>query len=123
MMITSSPAVSRRSGWRSDKAEIVFVGYGIQAPEYQWDDFKGADLRGKVLLMMNNDPSDDPALFGGSGGCITAAVITSTPAPRGKARRERSSFIPRLRPAIRFKSCRPRGRARNSSWKTHPARG
>jgi Zn-dependent M28 family amino/carboxypeptidase len=48
-----------------DKAEVVFVGYGIQAPEYQWDDFKGADLKGKVLLMMNNDPSDDHALFDG----------------------------------------------------------
>src|SRR6478609_11484500 len=39
-----------------DNAEIVFVGYGIQAPEYQWDDFKGANLRGKILLLMNNDP-------------------------------------------------------------------
>jgi Zn-dependent M28 family amino/carboxypeptidase len=47
-------------------AEIVFVGYGIQAPEYQWDDFKGQDLKGKILLMMNNDPESDPALFGGS---------------------------------------------------------
>ena len=46
-------------------AELVFVGYGIVAPEYQWDDYKGADLRGKVLLMMNNDPSDDPELFAG----------------------------------------------------------
>ena len=41
-------------------AEIVFVGYGIQAPEYQWDDFKGKDLQGKILLMMNNDPESDP---------------------------------------------------------------
>ncbi len=48
------------------QAELVFVGYGIQAPEYQWDDFKGMDLRGKILLMMNNDPESDPALFGGS---------------------------------------------------------
>ncbi|MGD8895731.1 MAG: M28 family peptidase [Acidobacteriota bacterium] len=48
-----------------DDAEIVFVGYGIQAPEYGWDDFEGADLSGKVLLVMNNDPEDDPALFEG----------------------------------------------------------
>jgi Zn-dependent M28 family amino/carboxypeptidase len=47
-------------------AEVVFVGYGIAAPEYQWDDFKGADLKGKVLLMLNNDPDWDPALFAGS---------------------------------------------------------
>lgn len=49
-----------------ENAEIVFVGYGIEAPEYQWDDFKGADLRGKVLLMMNNDPANDPELFAGN---------------------------------------------------------
>jgi hypothetical protein len=48
-----------------DKAEIVFVGYGIVAPEYQWDDYKDVDVKGKVLLMMNNDPEDDPKLFGG----------------------------------------------------------
>ncbi len=47
------------------EAEVVFVGYGIQAPEYDWDDFKGADLSGKVLLMLNNDPDWDPALFAG----------------------------------------------------------
>jgi len=46
-------------------AEVVFVGYGIQAPEYDWDDFKGQDLEGKVLLMLNNDPDWDPALFAG----------------------------------------------------------
>ena len=46
-------------------AELVFVGYGIQAPEYRWDDYKGADLKGKVLVMMNNDPDWDPNLFAG----------------------------------------------------------
>ena len=46
-------------------AELVFVGYGIKAPEYDWDDYKGADLRGKVLVMMNNDPASDPELFEG----------------------------------------------------------
>jgi Zn-dependent M28 family amino/carboxypeptidase len=49
----------------SDGAEIVFVGYGIQAPEYKWDDYKGMDLKGKVLLMMNNDPAQDDKLFEG----------------------------------------------------------
>src|SRR5690606_26981510 len=48
-----------------DGAEVVFVGYGIEAPEHYWNDFKGADLRGKVLLMLNNDPDWDPDLFGG----------------------------------------------------------
>ena len=50
---------------RLENTEVVFVGYGIVAPEYQWDDYKGADLKGKVLLMMNNDPAGDPKLFGG----------------------------------------------------------
>ena len=50
---------------RLDNAEIVFVGYGIVAPEYQWDDYKGVDVKGKVLLMMNNDPAGDPKLFAG----------------------------------------------------------
>src|SRR6266545_813473 len=49
-----------------DNAEVVFVGYGIQAPEYKWDDFKGMDLKGKVLLMLNNDPDWDPQLFEGN---------------------------------------------------------
>ncbi len=46
-------------------AEVVFVGYGIVAPEENWDDFKGADLEGKILLMLNDDPDWDPDLFGG----------------------------------------------------------
>lgn len=46
-------------------AEVVFVGYGIQAPEYEWDDFKGQDLKGKVLVMLNNDPDWNPRMFAG----------------------------------------------------------
>ena len=47
-------------------ADIVYVGYGIEAPEYNWDDYKGVDLRGKVLLMLVNEPpSDDPKFFKG----------------------------------------------------------
>jgi len=45
--------------------EVVFVGYGIVAPEFDWNDYKDVDVKGKVLLMMNNDPSDDPELFAG----------------------------------------------------------
>jgi Zn-dependent M28 family amino/carboxypeptidase len=45
-------------------APIVFVGYGIDAPEYQWDDFKGVDVKGKVvLLIVNEPPSKDPKFF------------------------------------------------------------
>ncbi|HKF21762.1 MAG TPA: M28 family peptidase [Candidatus Angelobacter sp.] len=47
-------------------APIVFVGYGINAPEYNWDDYKGVDLKGKALLMLVNEPpSDDPNFFKG----------------------------------------------------------
>ena len=48
--------------------ELVFVGYGATAPEYRWDDFKGTDVRGKVLLVLVNDPpatAAEPNLFGG----------------------------------------------------------
>ncbi len=47
-------------------ADIVYVGYGIEAPEYKWDDYKGTDVRGKVLLMLVNEPpSDDVNFFKG----------------------------------------------------------
>jgi len=47
-------------------APIVFVGYGISAPEYKWDDYKGYDLKGKVALLFVNEPiSDDPNFFKG----------------------------------------------------------
>ncbi|HWJ35642.1 MAG TPA: M28 family peptidase [Steroidobacteraceae bacterium] len=45
-------------------ASIVFVGYGIVAPEYRWDDFKGVDVKGKVVLVIVNEPpSQDPKFF------------------------------------------------------------
>lgn len=47
-------------------SEIVFVGYGVDAPEQNWSDYKDMDVTGKVLLMLVNDPpSDDPNHFGG----------------------------------------------------------
>jgi Zn-dependent M28 family amino/carboxypeptidase len=57
-----------------DNSEVVFVGYGVQAPEFNWDDYKGADLKGKTLLVLVGDPplpdsADpsqlDPKAFGG----------------------------------------------------------
>jgi Zn-dependent M28 family amino/carboxypeptidase len=41
---------------RLDNAPLVFAGYGVQAPERQWDDFKGLDVRGKILVVFVNDP-------------------------------------------------------------------
>jgi Zn-dependent M28 family amino/carboxypeptidase len=52
----------------SVEAELVFVGYGIDAPENEWDDFGGMDVSGKVLLILVNDPpapADEADLFGG----------------------------------------------------------
>jgi Zn-dependent M28 family amino/carboxypeptidase len=47
-------------------APIVWMGYGIDAPEFNWNDYKDADVKGKVLLMMvNQPPSDDPKFFHG----------------------------------------------------------
>jgi Zn-dependent M28 family amino/carboxypeptidase len=47
-------------------APIVFVGYGIEAPEYHWNDYKGVDVKGKVvLLIVNQPPSKDPKFFMG----------------------------------------------------------
>jgi Zn-dependent M28 family amino/carboxypeptidase len=47
-------------------ADVVFVGHGIVAPEFGWDDYKDADVAGKIVLLFTNEPpSDDPAFFGG----------------------------------------------------------
>ena len=55
-------------------ADMIFAGYGVQAPEFNWDDFKGMDVRGKVLVVLINDPPVpdpqnaaelDPKTFGG----------------------------------------------------------
>jgi hypothetical protein len=47
-------------------SEAVFVGHGITAPEFEWDDYKGVDVKGKVLVLFTNEPpSDDPKFFAG----------------------------------------------------------
>jgi|SRR5579871_777625 len=47
-------------------AGLVWMGYGIDAPEFNWNDYRGVDVRGKVLLMLVNEPpSDDPKFFAG----------------------------------------------------------
>ncbi len=51
-----------------DRAPMVFVGYGVDAPERKWDDFKGVDLHGKIAVILVNDPdfeADLGGLFGG----------------------------------------------------------
>ncbi len=49
-----------------DASELVFVGYGVEAPEFNWDDYKGVDVAGKTLVMLVNDPPlADTSQFGG----------------------------------------------------------
>lgn len=52
-----------------DKSELVFVGYGINAPEYNWNDYAGIDVKGKIVLLLVNDPgyaTGDTSLFDGN---------------------------------------------------------
>ncbi len=78
-------------------AEAVFVGHGISAPEFGWDDYKGVDVKGKVLVYFTNEPpSNDPAFFNGPAltyygrwiykfeeatrrGAVAALIIHTTP--------------------------------------------
>lgn len=78
-------------------AEAVFVGHGITAPEFNWDDYAGIDVRGKVVVMFTGEPpSNDPAFFAGPAltyygrwtykyeqatrkGAIAAIIIHTTP--------------------------------------------
>jgi Zn-dependent M28 family amino/carboxypeptidase len=53
-------------------SDVIFVGYGVEAPEFGWDDYKGIDTKGKTLVMLVNDPpvagpngAPDPKVFGG----------------------------------------------------------
>lgn len=86
--VTNSPTLTFAKGgtrqslkWRDDfvawtkhvspaaalnNSPLVFVGYGIEAPEFGWDDFKGVDLKGKTMVVLVNDPPvADTAVFGG----------------------------------------------------------
>jgi len=78
-------------------ADVVFVGHGIRAPEFGWDDYKGVDVKGKVVVLFTGEPpSDDPKFFGGKSltyygrwtykyeeaarqGALAALIIHTTP--------------------------------------------
>jgi hypothetical protein len=89
MIVRGAGGVEKRLAWGNDivawtkrvtesvtlaDSEMVFVGYGVVAPEYQWDDYKGLDVKGKTIVMLVNDPPVpspanpselDPKTFGG----------------------------------------------------------
>jgi Zn-dependent M28 family amino/carboxypeptidase len=48
-----------------DKSDVVFAGFGVVAPEYNWNDYEGLDVKGKTVLVMVNDPIGDSSLFKG----------------------------------------------------------
>ena len=69
--VTGKDIVFGTASGRTDvklDAPLLFVGYGVQAPEERWDDYKGVDVKGKILVMMVNDPqptADEPNRFAG----------------------------------------------------------
>ncbi len=97
-----------------DNAGIVFVGYGVVAPEYGWDDYKDVDVKGKTILMLVNDPQipdpKDPAkldnsMFKGNAMILTTgAGPISTKSPPPKAPPPLLSFTKQQRPVILLKS-------------------
>ena len=57
-------------------APLVFVGYGVAAPERRWDDFKGVDLHGKIMVVLINDPDFETAMAGKPGGDFGGKAMT-----------------------------------------------
>jgi len=65
-MVMGSSRISAKQSIKD--SELVFVGYGVNAPEYNWNDYEGLDVKGKTVVMLVNDPgfaTKDPALFTG----------------------------------------------------------
>ncbi|WKD23965.1 M28 family metallopeptidase [Pseudoalteromonas sp. KG3] len=65
-MVMGSSRISEQQSIKD--SELVFVGYGVNAPEYNWNDYEGLDVKGKTVVMLVNDPgfaTKDPALFTG----------------------------------------------------------
>ncbi len=65
-MVMSSSRITELS--KLENSELVFVGYGVNAPEYDWNDYEGVDVKGKTVVILVNDPgyaTKDPALFTG----------------------------------------------------------
>ena len=68
-------------------APLVFVGYGVTAPEFGWDDYAGVVVKGKVIVCIVGDPpSDDPKFFGGKALTYTDGGRTSLSRLRERAR-------------------------------------
>ena len=109
------PARDRRRS-TLENSEIVFVGYGVQAPEFKWDDFKGIDVKGKTIVVLVNDPpvprserpsdarSEDVRRQGDD--VLRPLDLQVREGRRARRRRRASSSTRPNPPAIRSTSCR-----------------
>ena len=80
------------AGRRGSRGTLVFVGHGITAPEFKWDDFKGVDVKGKILILFTNEPpSTDPKFFDGPGADLLRPLDLQI--RRGAAARARAGAI------------------------------
>ena len=107
-----------------DNSDVVFVGYGVEAPEFDWDDYKGVDVKGKTMVVLVNDPpvpdpSDaaklDDRVFGGRAMTYYGRWTYKYEMGQKLARRRCSSCTRPDRPAIRSPSCRARPRSSSAS--------
>ena len=125
-------AVSRRPAEeiKVENSDVIFVGYGVVAPEYDWDDFKGVDVRGKTLIMLVNDPAVpdpnnpeelDPNVFKGRAMTYYGRWTYKYEIAAEKAPPPPSSSTRRGRPATRSRSFREAGAARTSISPSRPA--
>jgi hypothetical protein len=88
-------------------SELVFVGYGIVAPEYGWNDYEGVDAAGKTVVMLVNDPgfaTQDDAVFRGNAMTYYGRWTYKFERRPGRARRARSSFTRKPRRDTRGRS-------------------
>ena len=97
------------------KSDVIFAGYGVEAPEFNWNDFKDVDVKGKTIIVLVNDPpipdpADasklDPKTFGGKAMTYYGRWTYKFEEVPGKGRPPSSSSTKRTRPAIPSLSCR-----------------
>ena len=104
-------------------AEAVFVGHGIVAPEFQWDDFKGVDVRGKVVVLFTNEPRfGRPEVLRRARAHLLRPLdlqVSSRPLRNGR-RRGASSSTPRPPPATAGRWCETPGARENRYVKLEP---
>ena len=100
-------------------SELVFVGYGVVAPEYGWNDYAGLDAEGKTVVMLVNDPgfaTQDPDLFKGKAMTYYGRWTYKYEEAARQGAQAPSSFMKQRRPPMAGMWCRIPGRARRLTW-------